>query len=655
MTKADPGADGGSASLNHGLPSGPVEARSLSAITAIASNPPTYPRNPTQKKLDPLVLYIVRVPGSRDVFLSPLKPPTKASVSAEAINSSLYYLHAATPDDEILLQECEQEREEEARLRKEKLENDPDVPQEFARMNKVRRKPVPGVAAPAGGNTIPDPSIPPPLPVRPPTLMQPQEDCPPPMPPRPSAPQRSSWSGVPAEQKPPLRRPLPSVPKDERSFAIQDGSMQKRPNRWSALSGYISGRGLEGLRDRHEMLTPDRHSFDSREPPRIRPHSSGGRPSYSSSRSPARSPGQSPTRRSYDTRRPEQPGFHITLIRRDPTHGVQWNVATMSTPRMDGSAIDIDIATPGYSRFISKNEPLSLADLGVTLSSNGQPISLTSLKPPVPTEPTSEPSHPRQFSRKLWVSKPYQPDEARSSLDTPGRASIDSLGGGNSPPKHPHGVKLKSGYYTFTSPWNGICTFSTSVNGRSLKCKHMIPVPGFSNNPTGGSSSLDNPAVTVAEIRFNTPFQAGHLHHHPNPAHVSPFTLSQTPSFPVHDPYASAASPDHAQPARTSKRASFAQLLNPNIYARPGSSGSGGVVPLPSGTSRHRRNVSTSSTSSADLEDRLDLSLARERAGGGMRGKSAKLGKLIIEDEGIKMLDLVVAACMAVWWRGYYY
>lgn len=53
-------------------------------------------------------------------------------------------------------------------------------------------------------------------------------------------------------------------------------------------------------------------------------------------------------------------------------------------------------------------------------------------------------------------------------------------------------------------------------------------------------------------------------------------------------------------------------------------------------------------------EDRLDLSLARELAGGGLRGKSAKLGKLVIEDEGIKMLDLVVAACMAVWWRGYY-
>lgn len=69
---------------------------------------------------------------------------------------------------------------------------------------------------------------------------------------------------------------------------------------------------------------------------------------------------------------------------------------------------------------------------------------------------------------------------------------------------------------------------------------------------------------------------------------------------------------------------------------------------------------STSNSSGGDLdydsdEDRLDLSLARENAGGGLRGKSAKLGKLVIEDEGIKMLDLVVAACMAVWWRGYYY
>lgn len=46
----------------------------------------------------------------------------------------------------------------------------------------------------------------------------------------------------------------------------------------------------------------------------------------------------------------------------------------------------------------------------------------------------------------------------------------------------------------------------------------------------------------------------------------------------------------------------------------------------------------------------FDVNLGRERAGGGNRGKRAKLGKLIIWGEGLKMLDLVVAANMGVWW-----
>jgi len=46
----------------------------------------------------------------------------------------------------------------------------------------------------------------------------------------------------------------------------------------------------------------------------------------------------------------------------------------------------------------------------------------------------------------------------------------------------------------------------------------------------------------------------------------------------------------------------------------------------------------------------LDLSMGQEKAGGGNRGKRAKLGKLIIHNEGFKMLDLVVAANMGVWW-----
>jgi hypothetical protein len=49
-------------------------------------------------------------------------------------------------------------------------------------------------------------------------------------------------------------------------------------------------------------------------------------------------------------------------------------------------------------------------------------------------------------------------------------------------------------------------------------------------------------------------------------------------------------------------------------------------------------------------DEPLDLSLGQEKAGGGNRGKRAKLGKLIIHDEGFKFLDLLVAANIGVWW-----
>jgi hypothetical protein len=255
------------------------------------------------------------------------------------------------------------------------------------------------------------------------------------------------------------------------------------------------------------------------------------------------------------------------------------------------------------------------------------------------------------------------------------RASLDTFTGSPTRPHHQAHSKLKSGYYTFTSPWNGICTFATSVNGRSLKCKHMIPTPSYPGNGTNPSTP-SAPPVTVAEIRFNTPFQAGHHHHHPSSsAHISPFTLSQTSSdTPGHSssPGQTSHPNGHGQGHPSSKRNSFAQLLNPTTYTRPrshsGTSVSTSSVSCIPGhphlhpqrqRQTHIRNPSSSSTSSgggaADDPDRLDFSLAREPAGGGLRGKSAKLGKLIIEDEGIKMLDLVVAACMAVWWKGYYH
>ncbi|KAL4938141.1 hypothetical protein BDV06DRAFT_201609 [Aspergillus oleicola] len=671
MAKVDP-VDGESAAFPaQPLNQGPVEARSLSSITSIASNPPNYPRNPAQKKLDPLSLYIVRVPGSRDVFLTPLKPPTKSSVSAEAINASLYYLHVAGPEDDALLQEYEQEREERARLRKEGLIEDDDMPlspAEIARLNNVRRKPISGIIdAPA-----------PTLDTRPKSLRrkavgsqtpgQPSENVPPTpvldqtslptLPPRPSFQSQDTLDladatttrepGVEGYRPPMPPRPLPSVPQNETPF--ETPALPK--NRWSALTGHIPNHVHRG---REAAATPARHSIDAPRLP-MRPSSSHDlHPAYFPGGHPPRSPGQSPNRRSRDIPPPppkRQPGFHITLIRRDPTHGSQWNVATMSTPQLDGTGIDIEISTPGYSRFAGKQEPINLDSLGLNLPPEARNLlarhpNLASLSdaPAMPSEPATphDPSKPKRFHRKLLVSRAQHPEESRGSLDlSGGRPSMDSITASPGNPHQSNSSKLKSGYYTFTSPWNGTCTFSASVNGRSLKCKHMIPSPGFPN------PSQENPAVTVAEIRFNTPFQTGHLQY-PGSSHASPFHLSQTTILkdPSMNPDPSA--PYYYDPSMPpSKRAAIAHLINQKLNRRPSNSSSsdgGGNDPPPPLPVRHP----------PDDQDRLDLSLAREKAGGGMRGDSAKLGKLVIEDEGIKMLDLVVAACMAVWWRGYYY
>ena len=583
-----------------------------------------------------------------------------------------------------MLQEVEEEREEEAKLRKEMMGDEPEsgpAQHEFARLNNVRRKPVPGGTTGTGNG---DPSLP---------ISQQQENVPPsfsytseqrPLPPfpdsvpaaelpnenvHPATGQRVQFLERRPTRSPIPRRPLPPVPDEEPSLG---GNPAKRHNRWSAMAGLTNNRGPENWNNRHSM--------------ELRPHSAHGSPSPAR----RRSPGESPTRRSHDSRSPDpSSGFHITLIRRDPTHGTQWNVATISTPRVDDGVIDIEISTPGYNRFIAQDEPLSLGNLGFPTDGASAP-SLSALQALqesavhasnnniINTSQTGqEPPGPRKFRRKLCVSKPYQ-DEARGSMDLP-RGSIDSIGPGSPTTMKAQGLsKLKSGYYSFSSPWNGICTFATAVNGRSLKCKHMIPM----HAPPGSNlqNMASNPAVTAAEIRFNTPFQPNHLHHQPNPAHLSPFLLSQTPTFAAADNLdpplpsnVSAATATTGAPSltttttnttttTTSKRNSLALLLNPNSYTNRPRSHSGNSTYSHNTTTQGcigggglTRKPSTTSTASSDDPDRLDFSLARERAGGGMRGKSAKLGKLVVEDEGIKMLDLVVAACMGVWWRGYYY
>ncbi|KAJ5744335.1 hypothetical protein N7533_009205 [Penicillium manginii] len=665
---------------------GPVEARSLSSITTIASNPPAYPRNPTHEKLDPLQLYIVRVPGSQDIFLSPVKPPTKSSVSAEAINASLYYVHVATPEDDALLEEVEQEREEEAQRKREALEaaaeEDPSQ-RDFVRMNQVRRKPV-------GGKEVAQepPALPPKVPLDHEPL---QQDVPPPLPQRPvpmpavSA-ENMSFAGTPvaiaqsffdggaetasleSANKPVLpRRPLPPLPPSEEPFGARPEEPVRKTNRWSNFAEGLHGKGFEAWKEKYDSFSAGgRHSLDSNRP-ELPSRPSGERP-WSS-----HSPGQSPNRQRKQNRPPpSNAGFTITLIRRDPTSGTQWNVATISSPRADSSAIDIEISTPGYNRFNGSQEPFSLASLGANLPASIPPELIraagASMSQSLPKDqPPEQPAGPRKFHRQVCVSRQLD--------DTAGGTNGSSEFGSGHGHGHDSSSKLKSGYYVFNSPWNGTCTFSSSVNGRSLKCKHMISGPA--TIPAPGESD-PNPAVTVAELRFNTPFQAANIryqatqsHHHHNQSPTS--HISSHPQNPndamLQDPEA------------TSKRASLSQLLNPNNYSRQRAYSGNSASPTdnqranfnPSTLIRktslrasrfarqnqfghHRRRSTSTSSGGADSdEDRMDFSLARELAGGGLRGKSAKLGKLVIEDEGFKMLDLVVAACMAVWWRGYYH
>lgn len=548
-------------------------------------------------------------------------------------------------------------------------------------MNNVRRKPV------GGQETALQPPTMPPLEQEPP-----QQETPPQLPQRPvpmpavSA-ENMSFAGTPvaiaqsffkpgtetpsveATNKPSLpRRPLPPLPPNEGPFNSQPEEPIRKTNRWSNFADGLHGKGFDSWKEKYDALAAGRHSLDSSRP-QLPPRPSTERP-WSS-----HSPGQSPTRHRRQDRVPlRDVGFTITLIRRDPTSGTQWNVATISTSRADSSAIDIEIYTPGYNRFAGSQEPFSLASLGANLPSSLPPELIraagASMSQSLPKgQPTEQPpTGPRKFHRQVCVSRPFE--EASGGSNGP-----SDFGTGHG---HDASSKLKSGYYVFNSPWNGTCTFSSSVNGRSLKCKHMISGP--TGIPIPGESD-PNPAVTVAELRFNTPFQAANIRYQAaqqNQHQHHQFPASQISSHPQNSNDAMMHDPD-----ATSKRASFSQFLNPSNYSRQRAySGPNSSSPTdnqranfnPSNVIRktslrasrfarqnqfghhhRRRSTSTSSGGAESDEDRLDLSLARELAGGGIRGKSAKLGKLVIEDEGFKMLDLVVAACMGVWWRGYYH
>lgn len=357
--------------------------------------------------------------------------------------------------------------------------------------------------------------------------------------------------------------------------------------------------------------------------------------------------------------------FALSLIRRDPTSGNQWNIGRVSsfqanegaaagkshpdhahnvTPSSrEQPAIDICLETSGYAKFRGFPARQSVDP--------NRPPSMTPL-PHSGTRPSSEENLARNvaegFSRRVVMSytkswtanikdafrrsdRSHQdnsePGDAPFDLEPPTRpgmrarqdsahsfasqdsgASIEGREARESPPTITApgpGVRAKG--YFFTSPWDGRCEFRTGNGGRSLKCRHVLASNSAGFNPLvlaqgfrdgqplrqggkrGSMSSIVTGAMPVSELRFNLP---------------------STDLF------------GKKQDSKDS-HSRFDKLMGLD-----------------------RRG----STSEDEDDPPFDISLGREHAGGGNRGKRAKLGKLIIHENGLKMLDLVVAANIGIWW-----
>ncbi|WQF78994.1 hypothetical protein CDEST_04008 [Colletotrichum destructivum] len=652
-----------------------IEARSLASLNYLAANPPQYPHKPAEQRQDPLTLYISRVPGTRDVILTTSKPHLK-NVTSEDVANSFYYIHLERPDDgghpynPSLAAAAAASQQQPHHLR------NPDTPrssQDSARStNQIRRKPLPTAAK------VPSPPADPT-----------RSHLPPPPPPPPS----SHMSSVPGSA--PGTAPLSS----SHPAAVGNG-------------GYGYGSGHEaGADTREPRSTEDRPELPPRpisySPPAPVRKPVGPRaiptpaPDHDApyarppptdthrdapSRSPSRIPEESTSpRRSrrwsrppigasflrQQSRSPSPNRFHnttavpysLSLIRRDPSSGNQWNVGRVSSHQLEDAGDD------GYEYFSFDSAGLSAHDrrranapqppIHIHLESSGyakfrhmplrQSVDAPRNSMCSPPFANSEDAlqHMQQqqqllqrqspeggFSRqvvmsyaKSWSSNIREKLSSRSrsgSIDdggagagltattttlgtSPARSnnrhsrqlsshstgSVSSNGSDSGPIITQPGYGLRPQGYVFVSPWDGRCEFRTGNAGRSVKCRHVLPTAGGLSNPLAPTTSSTYSAA-VSELRFNLP---------------SSELFRQ-------------------EGKREQLSGHFSRLLKV---------GGGG-------------NRDGDYSDEDEPPSPFDLKLGRERAGGGNRGKRAKLGKLIIYPEGLKMLDLVVAANMGVWW-----
>lgn len=658
------------------------------------------------------MLYISRVPGSRDIIFSPFKPQLK-NVTGEDVANSLYYIHLETPADLDLHTSPGTAAGLENQHHMSNLTSPLSRASSQATRSPIARKPLPNSArttptspskpatetlstvlsrdrdpeSPTKGMKTPLITSTEPSPVirQTPGITHELGDDPEMRPPVPLKKDNSNQIS-PIHQAPILRKPLgPRALSSQSARSLLDSTQAKG----SDVEGSLlkPNQGINGTDVRPNSSVSTAHLAGEHQ---VNNHTADG------PRSEHLIP--LPQNRAKDI-----VPFTLTVIRRDPSTGNQWNVGKVSSyqllnpesPTLDPDApptyaemaglmptiasaaalsgpsnISIRLETSGYAKFrgnfptrdsvdINRRQRAASAASSVAGSTdslsilrgsgaiNGEEFFTRQLLMSYQKSWTSNIKQAWKSRNRSNSSSPPQPNpnpplsplEPPPTLPFHSRArsgsagSVDSLGsarpGGGSPTKgtfspyehrqnhptgnggghNPHqlittpGPGLRPRGYAFASPWDGICEFRTSSSGRGVKCVHSLP-GGGGHSPDGGNSA----GTTVSELRFNLP------------------------------------SAEMFRDKGQELQERIDRLKVDGHQRLQDQWGKG-----------HRRgNSSLDSTALShngdEHHDGIDLSLGRERAGGGNRGKRAKLGKLIVHEEGLKMLDLLVAANVGVWW-----
>lgn len=568
-----------------------IQAKSLSSVLDLADNPPLSFHHGLEGG-DPLVLYIARVPGSRgwhhgkascsglaeltfgaDVFLTTTRPLQKV-VTAQDVQSSLYYIHADSDDDERIRRSLENRGSD--------TSGDPFTSPDANQP--IQRSPLPkgvDIATEKQPSELPAAISNHPRPGQYRSGMAQFERKPVGSSVQPSLhdePSRSNPPGTHVMGPRAMHKPLHSNvnPRPE----LPQGKENLMPRRWSEQPPVT------------QPTLPPR----LRAPARIQDLAQGSRHNYyenaiTATRIEKRIP--SPDQRPYgrQSTNSANEGFSLTFIRR--YGGSQWNIGKIFSLREEADLWDrkptsrqddltVHISTPGYLRFCDPISPVVPVTPNLVFERR-----LTKVRRPSRDSSSKEKDGASTNSRKSRMSIDFR------RLSTPRvEKKTDAMYSASADEREPTSIKG----YGFHSPWNGRCEFSQGISGHALKCKHTAPTEG-------------SQAATMSELRFNLPAFS-------NLAAASPRQRS---------------SPEKAKNTK-------------GISYFPHASGDG---------SPPRKSSDQGSDEVDDTLDHFDLSLGQERAGGGFGGKQAKLGKLIIEPDGLKMLDLLVAVNMGLWWKAY--